>query len=158
MPPLDTEDQPYPAPIAPLDYSGTPDASGATTPATPPVGFSLHAFVVTGFATTVVLFILAGVVPRLGVVFKDFGVQLPLATQLVLGASDLFLRTPVWLTGPAIVISVATAIAFIPLPRRALRLLITLILTVVVLIVALAVLMPMVSLITTVSNGGGGKH
>ena len=154
-------DEPFAAaPIAPLDYRGTPDNSdGATsTPATPPVGFSIPAFLLTAFATTIVLLILGGVVPHLAETFKDFRTELPVVTTLLLAVSSLFVRTPVWLTGPVIVLGVATAVAFIPLPRRALRLLITLILTAVVLVIALGILLPLVNLMTNISSGGSGKH
>jgi type II secretory pathway component PulF len=146
-----------PAALGPLDYRPPPGSPGHPPPPQPTgaVGFSLPAFLLTAFATTVVLILLGGVVPRLEMAFRDFGVKLPAVTQVVLGASRLFTRTPVWLTGPVIVLGMATAVALIPLPRRALRLLISVVLALIVLGFALAVLLPMVQLITTVSGGGG---
>ena len=151
-PPLPPEppERRRPAPVSPLDY-GHPPGPGDQTPP-PPVTFSPAIFLLTAGATSVVVILLGFVVPRLETVFRDFGTKLPAVTELVLGVSRLFTRTPVWLTGPVIVLGVATAAAMIPLPRRAVRLLITMILALIVLAFALAILLPLVNLMTSVSS------
>jgi type II secretory pathway component PulF len=146
------------APVGPLDYGTPAEILPDGTPAAPKVGFNLRSFLLTAFAATIVLLILGGVVPRFAQVFKDFGTKLPAVTQLMLDASRLFLATPVWLTGPLLVIGIATSVAFIPLPRRAVRLLITLVMAVIVLFFALALLTPLLNLMDSLSNSAGGKH
>jgi hypothetical protein len=156
-----TSNAPIPPPLPPhhaqaLDYRG-PYEGGVDTRE---LGqrranaiFSLVRFILAIAVMLFVLLIFLTVIPRFERTFADFGIKLPLITQIVLDISR-FLQTPLgWVAAAVIACIVGVTVAVLPIPRRWLRLLVILLLAMVVISLALAVFLPMIQLIDNISAG-----
>jgi type II secretory pathway component PulF len=147
---------PPPIPPQPLDYRGDPGSPGfgpSASAARAASIFSLARFIAGIAVMAILLVIFLLIIPRLETVYNDFGTKLPWITQLVLDISR-FLHTPLgWVAAAVITCIVAVTLAVLPIPRRWLRLLITLIMALIVILLALAVLLPMINLMDAISNG-----
>jgi type II secretory pathway component PulF len=151
---------PPPLPQRPLNYSGPVAPSVGVAPASYAqrvAVFSIIRFIASLAVMLILVVIFLFVVPRLEVVYADFGTKLPWITQLVLDVSR-FLRTPLgWVAAAVIAGIVALTTAFLPISGRWLRLLILLVLALVVIGLALAVLLPIVNLMESITSGTGKK-
>jgi type IV pilus assembly protein PilC len=133
----------------PIDYrtpSNEPERGGG-------FHFSLGMALPVALFVGVLCIILLFVIPRLENVFKDFGTNLPLPTMFVLGVSRWF-RSAYMMWGLALCLPIAAGL-FAPQSksaRRWMRLLIMLCFAGVVILMALAVLMPMMTMVETISN------
>jgi len=146
---------PPPLPQQPLDYRGSGGDVGGPVPARTRQDsiFSLIRFIAAMAVMLILLAIFLIVIPRLESVYADFGTKLPWITQLVLDVSR-FLQTPLgWVVAAVIAGIVALTVAVLPIPRRWLRLLVTLVLALIVISLALAVLLPIMNLMDSISSG-----
>ena len=146
---------PPPLPPQPLQYRGDPGPSfAAGAQRRTPSIFSLARFVVAVGVVAILAIILLLVIPRFEVIYKDFGVKLPMVTVIILDTSR-FLRTPIgWAFGILIAGVVGVVFAVLPIKGRWLRLLVVTVLALLVIARALALFMPMISLIDSISGSG----
>jgi type II secretory pathway component PulF len=131
----------------PLDYR-TP-----TEPEHQGARFSLAMALPVGLFVLVLFIILMFVIPRLELVYKDFGSKLPLVTMIVLNASRWF--RSVWILWPMLLCLPVVAGLCAPQSKSAqrwLRLLMVVCFAGIVILIALAVFMPLISLTETISN------
>ena len=151
---------PPPLPPQPLDYRGDGGNRIVATPGFGPPGtrrntsvFSIPRFISALAVMAIVLVIFLLIIPRLETVYADFGTKLPWITQVVLDISR-FLRTALGVLAAIVITSiVAVTFSVLPIPRRWLRLLVTLIMALVVILLALAVLLPIKNLMDNISSG-----
>jgi type II secretory pathway component PulF len=140
----------------PLDYRG--DRSGGFDSAAlaqrrSNAIFSLVRFILAMAVMLILLLVFLTVIPRFERTYADFGIKLPLITQLVLDISR-FLQTPLgWVVAAVIACIVGVVVAVLPIPRRWLRLLVIFFMALVVITLALAVLLPMINLMDNISAG-----
>jgi len=140
----------YRTPSPPQGERGDDDGGGDSAGG---FGFSLGIALRVALFVGVLCIILVLVIPRLENVFKDFGTQLPFATVAVLNLSRWFRSA--YLLWPIVLSLPVLAGLFAPRSKsgqRWIRLLMTVCFAGIVLLVALAVLMPMMSLVETISN------
>lgn len=62
-------------------------------------GALIYPAIVTVLLTGVIILVITFVLPKLSVMFRESGVELPLSTRLLLGLSDLFVNDWYWLIG-----------------------------------------------------------
>ena len=147
---------PLPPPPQPLDYRGDPGSPGfgksASGARAAPI-FSLARLIAALTVMAILLAIFLLIIPRIERVYADFGTKLPWVTQLVLDISR-FLQAPLgWVTAAVVTCIVAVAMSALPIPRRWLRLMVTLIMAIIVILLALAVLLPMIDLMDNIAGG-----
>jgi type II secretory pathway component PulF len=137
--------EPRNPPHPPLDY-------GAMPPPPPPPAYPQRRRFVPGtfLATAGVMLILTAiltlVMPRIEVVYKDFGVKLPAVTRVVLSAGRSLGGVAAWIVAIPLSLLTAYVVATLPIGGRALRLTLTLVLAGVTLAIALALFLPLISL------------
>ena len=136
---------------APLEYASALPGE----PHSRRIRFSFSLFCAAAVPLWSLTAVLVFVVPRFKVVFGNFNVALPMLTRLVLGASDLILRS--WGWAPLILLPLVPALALpqVSIKRRWLRLAITLSIGVILAITAIAMMLPMISLIDALTSANG---
>jgi type II secretory pathway component PulF len=138
----------HPTPPEPLEYRA-PEADGYRAPRT----FSILSFMKVSVVMLIILILLTHVVPRLEIVFKDFGTPLPFVTVGLLSLSHLFAGTGGMIFGVIIALSLGVMVGMMPIRGKMLQLILMLVIGLIVVVIALALLLPLVGMMDSLTQG-----